>query len=94
MLVNRAGTASLIRSDKLGEVLTLVNEVEWRFPDRTAVQLHLPHYYISDEMGYMSQGTAFAGTGGLRALRTSRGVFPPRGSEILVKLRGFRCAVS
>lgn len=60
VLVNRAGTASPIRSNKLGEVLTLVNEAEWRFPDRPTVQLHLPYYFIADEMVYMSQIAAFA----------------------------------
>ena len=34
VLINRAGTASPIRGNKLGEVMTLVNETEWRYPDR------------------------------------------------------------
>jgi hypothetical protein len=60
VLVNRAGTASPIRSSKLNEVLTLVNEAEWRFPDRPTVQLHLPYCFIADEMVYLSQIAAFA----------------------------------
>jgi hypothetical protein len=58
-LVNRAGTASPIRANKLGEVLTLVNEAEWRYPDRPTVQLHLPYCFIADEMVYITQLSAF-----------------------------------
>jgi hypothetical protein len=60
VLVNRARAASPIRSNKLNEVLTLVNEAEWRFPDRPTVQLHLPYCFIADEMVYLSQLSAFA----------------------------------
>ena len=60
VLVNRAGAASPIRSSKLNEVLTLVTEAEWRFPDRPTVQLHLPYYFIADEMVYLTQLAAFA----------------------------------
>ena len=38
VLVNRAGANSPIRSSKLNEVLTLVSEAEWRFPDRPTIQ--------------------------------------------------------
>lgn len=60
VLVNRAGANSPIRSSKLNEVLTLVSEAEWRFPDRPTIQLHLPYYFISDEMVYLTQLAAFA----------------------------------
>jgi hypothetical protein len=60
VLVNRAGAGSSIRSGKLNEVLTLVNEAEWRFPDRPTVQLHLPYCFIADEMVYLTQLDAFA----------------------------------
>jgi hypothetical protein len=60
VLVNRVGAASAIRSGKLNEVLTLVNEAEWRFPDRPTVQLHLPYCFIADEPVWMSQLAAFA----------------------------------
>ena len=60
MLVNRAGANSPIRSSKLNEVLTLVSEAEWRFPDRPTIQLHLPYYFIADEMVYLTQLAAFA----------------------------------
>ena len=59
VLVNRAGVASPIRGNKLGEVLTLVNETEWRFPDRPTVQLSLPYCFIADEMVYITQLSAF-----------------------------------
>ncbi len=59
-LINRLGGASPVRSNKLGEVLTLVNEAEWRFPDRPTVQLHLPYCFIADEMVYITQLDAFA----------------------------------
>ncbi len=59
-LVNRAGTASPIRGSKLGEALTLVSEVEWRYPDRPTIQLVLPYCFIADEVVYMSQIAPFA----------------------------------
>ena len=58
-LVNRAGTASPIRSNKLNEVLTLVNEVEWRYPDRPTIQLKLPYVFIADEPVFVTQLAAF-----------------------------------
>lgn len=58
-LVNRAGTASPIRASKLGEILTLVNEAEWRYPDRPTIQLHLPYCFIADELVYVTQLSAF-----------------------------------
>ena len=60
VLVNRAGAASPIRGNKLNEVLALVNEAEWRFPDRPTVQLVLPYCFIADEMVYLSEVGAFA----------------------------------
>ncbi len=60
VLVNRAGAASPVRTAKLNEVLTLVNEAEWRFPDRPTVQLQLPYCFIADEMAYVTQLDAFA----------------------------------
>lgn len=58
-LINRAGTASSIRGNKLGEVLTLVSEAEWRYPDRPTVQLSLPYCFIADETVYVTQLSAF-----------------------------------
>lgn len=59
-LVNRAGTASPVRSAKLNGVLTLVNEAEWRFADRPTVQLSLPYTFIADEPVYVTQLGTFA----------------------------------
>lgn len=58
-LINRAGAASTIRSNKLGEVLTLVNETEWRYPDRPTIQLSLPYCFIADETLYLTQLSPF-----------------------------------
>lgn len=60
VLVNRAGTASSIRSNKLNEVLTLVSEAEWRYPDRPTIQLSLPYCFIADELVYITQLGTFA----------------------------------
>ena len=59
-LVNRLGVASPVRGSKLNEILTLVNEVEWRYPDRPTVQMVLPYVFIADEVVYMTQLAPFA----------------------------------
>ena len=59
-LVNRASAGSSIRSSKLGEVMTLVSEAEWRYPDRPTVQMTLPYCFIADELVYVTQLSAFA----------------------------------
>ncbi|MFE3836792.1 hypothetical protein [Pseudogemmobacter sonorensis] len=59
VLVNRAGSASPVRANKLNEVLTLVNETEWRYPDRPTIQLSLPYCFIADELMYVTQLSAF-----------------------------------
>lgn len=60
VFVNRAGAASAIRSNKLNEVLAMVNEAEWRYPDRPTIQLVLPYVFIADEPVYMTQVGTFA----------------------------------
>ena len=60
VLINRAGVASPVRASKLNQVLTLVNEAEWRYPDRPTIQLSLPYCFIADEPVYLSQLGAFA----------------------------------
>ncbi len=60
VLINRSGAASPIRANKLGEVLSLTNEAEWRFPDRPTLQLTLPYCFIADEMVFASEIGAFA----------------------------------
>jgi len=59
VLINRAGTGSPIRSNKLGEVLTLVNETEWRYADRPTIQLATPYCFIADELVYITQLSPF-----------------------------------
>lgn len=59
-LINRAGTASDIRANKLGQVLSLVPEAEWRYADRPTVQLSLPYCFVAEEMCYITQIDAFA----------------------------------
>ncbi len=60
VLINRAGAASAVRSNKLNQVLTLVSESEWRYADRPTLQLHLPYIFIADELVYVTQLDAFA----------------------------------
>lgn len=58
-LVNRLGQQSPTRSRKLASVLHLVNEAEWRYPDRPTLQLSLPYVFIADEPVYLSQIAPF-----------------------------------
>lgn len=60
VLVNRAGVASPIRNNKLNEVLVMVSEAEWRYPDRPTIQMVLPYVFIADEPVWMTQLGAFA----------------------------------
>lgn len=60
VLVNRAGPAGSLRRNKLGNVVTLVNEEEWRYPDRPTVQVMLPYCFIADEPVFMTQIGPFA----------------------------------
>ena len=60
VLVTLAGAGSPVRGRKLGQILTLVNEVEWRYPDRPTVQMVLPYTFISDELLYLTQLGTFA----------------------------------
>jgi hypothetical protein len=60
VLINRAGVTSPVRASKLNQVLTLVNEAEWRYPDRPTIQMLLPYCFIADEPVYMTQLGTFA----------------------------------
>lgn len=60
VLVNRAGGASPVRAGKLNELLSLVNEAEWRYPDRPTVQMALPYCFIADEPVWLTQLGCFA----------------------------------
>ena len=59
VLINRLGTASPVRGNKLNELLTLVSEPEWRYPDRPTIQLSLPYCFIADELVYLTQLSPF-----------------------------------
>lgn len=59
VLVNRLGEASPVRSNKLREMVVLVKEAEWRYPDRPTVQIALPYTFIADELCYVSQIAPF-----------------------------------
>ncbi len=54
-LRNLAGPASPVRANRLSDVIHLVNEAEWRYPDRPTVQMSLPYVFIADEPVYLSQ---------------------------------------
>lgn len=58
-LVNVLGDASPVRNNKLRELLTLVNENEWRMPQVPILQLKLPYCFIADEAVYITQLDAF-----------------------------------
>lgn len=58
-LINRAGSASPIRSNKINEILSLVAESEWRFPDRPTIQMKMPYVFLADEPVYITQLDAF-----------------------------------
>ena len=58
-LVSVLGDASPVRTNKLRELLTLVNENEWRTPDIPILQLKLPYCFIADEVVYITQLDAF-----------------------------------
>jgi hypothetical protein len=60
VLVNRSGGASPVRAGKLNELLSLVNEAEWRYPDRPTVQMALPYCFIADEPVWLTQLGCFA----------------------------------
>lgn len=60
VLINRAGTSSPIRGNKLSQVMHMTSEPEWRFPDRPTIQMKLPYLFIADEPVYMTQLSCFA----------------------------------
>ncbi|UFS66167.1 hypothetical protein LO749_06290 [Paracoccus denitrificans] len=59
-LINRAGAAGAVRSGRMSDVLMLVSEAEWRYPDRPTIQMKLPYIFIADEPVYMTQLDSFA----------------------------------
>ncbi len=59
VLRNLLGERSPVRSNKLNELLYIVPEAEWRYPDRPTIQLKLPYIFICDEPVYISQIAPF-----------------------------------
>jgi len=49
-LTNVLGDASPVRANKLRELLTLVNENEWRAPNVPILQLKLPYCFIAEAL--------------------------------------------
>jgi len=60
VLVNRAGARGGVRSNRLGKILHLVNESEWRYPDKPTVQLSLGYCFVAEEVCYITQLDSFA----------------------------------
>jgi hypothetical protein len=58
-IVNVLGEQSPVRTNKLRELITLVNENEWRTPQVPILQLKLPYCFIADEVVYITQLEAF-----------------------------------
>ena len=48
-----------MRANKLADLMHLVNEAEWRHPDRPTVQMRLPYVFVADEPVYLSQVAPF-----------------------------------
>lgn len=59
VLRNLAGDSSTVRAGKLSQLLSLVNEKEWRYPDRPVLQLKLPYLFLCDEPVYLTQLDAY-----------------------------------
>ena len=59
VIQNLDGSMSSVRVQSLARALTLVNEAEWRFPDRPVLQLSLPYCFIAEEPCYITQLDAF-----------------------------------
>ncbi|WP_430225699.1 hypothetical protein [Paroceanicella profunda] len=56
---NMLGEASPVRSSKLGQLIHVTSETEWRYKDRPTVQVSLPYMFLADEPVYMTQLSAF-----------------------------------
>lgn len=59
VLRNLLGDQSPVRRSKLPNLVFLVGENEWRYPDKPTVQMSLPYLFIADEPVYLSQVAPF-----------------------------------
>ncbi len=58
-LRNLLGEASPVRQRKLQSLISITNEVEWRYADRPTIQVVLPYVFVADEPVYLSQIAPF-----------------------------------
>lgn len=54
-LVNIDGLKSTIRPKHLSQMVTVVNRLEWRHPDRPIIQVITPYIFMADETAYVNQ---------------------------------------
>lgn len=55
LLKNKLGEASPVRSNRLGQLVTMTAEPEWRHKDRPTLQIKTPYLFIADEPAFISQ---------------------------------------
>lgn len=58
-LKNKLNQKSPVRSNKLGELISLVAETEWRYADRPTIQIKTPYLFIADEPVFITQMPPF-----------------------------------
>ena len=58
-LKDRLGQKGPVRPNKLGPLVNLVAESEWRHKDRPTIQIKTPYMFIADEPVYLSQWPPF-----------------------------------
>lgn len=56
---NLNGDLSGVRASKLGQMLHIANEREWRYPGVPTIQMSLPYVFIADEPVYATQLAPF-----------------------------------
>ena len=56
---NLAGENSAVRQSYLKKELHLVQEREWRHPNRPMIQIHAPYLFVADEPAYLTQSEPF-----------------------------------
>lgn len=54
-LINVDGPKSSIRPRHLGQMATVINQVEWRHPQRPIIQIMTPYIFLADEPIYINQ---------------------------------------
>lgn len=58
-LKNKLGDKSPLRGSKLGQLVSLVAESEWRYKDRPTLQVKTPYLFICDEPAFLTQVPPF-----------------------------------